>query len=193
MDTTQIAKDSTREEAFALIHALRDRHSLVGTEFSVEDVTDAIASHLDGHDPSVIEAFSDHIASEIMAEYTWRKMGDLLAERGNEALGEAVSEAIPFTGILTADLDRSFAIVLGTDDSEGCRTSVIEIGGFETPDDAVAKALSLIGQTGARILSTEPAAEPLSNDLLDRPTRGYSLAIIENGATRAEFPATLPR
>lgn len=193
MDARQIAQTATREEAFALIDALREAHGLVGTVFGIEDVNDAIATHLTEHDPKVLEAFQAHIASEVIADYGWRKMGDQLAEHGNGILDYAVTMTSPFNGLAPIDPERTFAIVLGADDTEGVRTSVIEIGPFATPDEAVAKALALIGQTGEQILAAEPTAEPLSNSLLDGTTRGYSLAIIENGETLVELPATLPQ
>ncbi|MDN5759350.1 MAG: hypothetical protein L0H59_12600 [Tomitella sp.] len=85
----------TLEDAYAVIIDVGRKFDMVGTYFSPADVHDLAETWLgDESDRDATPAEIGQIEHSTLCSYSYRKLGERLAEYGNEILCDEVSEAI---------------------------------------------------------------------------------------------------
>lgn len=176
------------DTALSVIHALRSRFNLSATVFTPEDAEAAARTALEDED-EFLEHYVEALTNEIVYSYGYRRMEDTLSERGNIVLSDEAS----LSPLLTSA--HGYAVVAGVDDEEQRRTEVVEIGPFESAQDAHEAGVDALGKTGEEVLAQYDGgtalapAEALTADdaLLGKPLAGFTLVVIRNGQTEGEY------
>ncbi len=86
--TAQIADEET---AHAVFHALMARFGWVGTVFTPLDVRSLVAQDRDAEDEDGYAPADDPKVLAVLNSYSYLKLADRLAERGNEVLSDALT------------------------------------------------------------------------------------------------------
>lgn len=163
---------TSEEDALDAITAIRERFNFTGTLFTgtdVEDQVDSLTIHSPawrkrGHD--FTDAFLGSIVKEIQSGYEYRKLGDILAERGNETLGDA---AVSTVGLLEDGNSYDYdAQLLVDQDSDNTLGLAMERSGFATANEAFQWARQYVG---TKAVACVPLAES------DRLFDDYALAL----------------
>lgn len=150
--TTQAFIDTltSEDEALAAINALRARFDLAGTEFCTADVTEAVREALREADPALAEAVTSDITERVKGTYYWRKLRDIMAERGSVTIADAVAEACrPLT-----DGEEVTAQLLVTHGQ--AHVVAIEGLGFHDAEVAYTWASGHLGAQVATVLDSRP-------------------------------------
>jgi hypothetical protein len=99
--TQLVASVPDEDTAKAVMHGLRSRFDWSGTEFNRADVDDHVREALadrEGEHPEPTDAEVDALVDEVMASYTYRKLADRFAERGNELLADEARSVVEACG-----------------------------------------------------------------------------------------------
>lgn len=131
------------DDALAVISAIRDRFGFTGTLFTPEDISSMAIAALHEHPEAFAAALTPALTQHVREGYEYRKLGDILAERGNETLGDAVTQAV---GLLEAPGHYSYVPVLYVAE-DGQQKPTIECTGFDTALAAYAWATTTVGTT----------------------------------------------
>lgn len=153
----QIIEDhvATPSDALALIQSLRVTFGFVGTEFTREDVVGQFETQCEGSG-TTYAVYQDSIVETVRGGYEFQNLDDILAERGNEVISEAVSELV---GILDGAQGYEFTIVL-TAVVDGEHVDVVERSGFGNPHDATQWGSDQMGRTVLEVIDAEEDAHP---------------------------------
>lgn len=84
----------TEDQALEVIASLRAKFDLSGTEFVRKDVRDAVDNVLSEVPEEVAEFMAPHYVQAILDGTYWNRLQDILAERGNEHLGDAAADTV---------------------------------------------------------------------------------------------------
>lgn len=180
----------TEEEALSLFHVLSARFDWSGTVFTPEDVRNEVQTILDGQgdEHEYLDAYAQALESEVLGSYEYRKLGDGMSERGNETL----SDAVVFSPLFREGEGITFCVVLGVDDERAIRTEAVEVGPFDSSQRAHEAGLAGVSKV-AEAQEDNPMAEFLVSDekLIAAEVKGFSLVVVRDGETLAEYPAML--
>jgi hypothetical protein len=95
--TQLVASVPDEDTAMTVMHGLRSRFDWSGTEFIRADVEDHVREALadrEGEHPEPTDAEVDALVDAVMASYTYRKLADRFAERGNELLADEARSVV---------------------------------------------------------------------------------------------------
>jgi hypothetical protein len=85
----------------SVMHGLRSRFGWSGTEFIRADVVEHVREALDdreGEHPEPTDDEVDALVDAVMDGYTYRKLADRFAERGNELLADEARSVVEASG-----------------------------------------------------------------------------------------------
>lgn len=181
---------TTEDEALDAINAIRARFDLAGTEFCLADVTEAVREALREADPALAEAFTSDITERVKGTYYWRKLRDIMAERGSVTIADAVAEAC---GPFTDDSGAEFAAQLLVQHGK-THVAAIEGVGFHDPAAAYTWAAGHLGSSVVTVLDSRPDECDLhvpTDALIHGTIESVALRVTtEHGLTPARFVAT---
>lgn len=163
-------------DALDAITAIRERFNFTGTLFTPTDVSDMAGNVLSNFDAADFEeAFRDGIVQEVTHGYEYRKLGDILSERGNETLGDAVVSAV---SLLEEGTGYTFTVrLLVYRDIEPPLFPAIDRAGFTSATDAFQWARS---RMGTLVTSPTDGVESLVLDTaVGQCVEGFSLAVMD--------------
>lgn len=184
------AQVETPEEALHLIATLRSRFDFVGTDFTPRDVTLAVDDHagssgLDKH-------YRIEIIESLQGDYTYVKLGDRLAELGNEIIAD---EARTMAALLEDSPFKLFTygVTLYAQGDGPCFEDIVKVVGFTCAQDAHKWGASCIGSKAGDVLSEgHPLAERVTNadDAMGSEIVGMRLIVFNaSGGEEAEWVA----
>lgn len=143
------------DDALAVVTAIRDRFGFTGTLFTPEDITSITAAALEERPAQFAAAVTPAISAHVRDGYEYRKLGDILAERGNETLGDAVTQAV---GLLEDGTRYGYHPVLYVAVEEGVE-AVMDTDAFDDAAAACDWAGALVGHSVRDALAAAEAVD----------------------------------
>lgn len=155
MDTTThdfIDTLTTEDDALDAINAIRARFDLAGTVFCTADVTETVRAALAEDHPDLADALAPDIAERVKDTYYWRKLGDIMSDRGGETIADAVTDAC---GPLAGDADAEYTAQLLVQHGQTHIVAIEGIGFFDA-GTAYTWAAGHLGSSVATVLESRP-------------------------------------
>lgn len=186
---------TTESDALDAITAIRERFNFTGTLFTgtdVEDQVDLLTIHSPawrkrGHD--FTDAFVGAIVKEIQSGYEYRKLGDILAERGNETLGDA---AVNTVGLLEDGSRLHYDAQLLVDrDSDNTLGLAVERHDFATATEAFEWARQYVGAKAVACTQLAEADHLVDEPLLEFTVSQVALVVRDGDTQLARFVSEL--
>lgn len=163
---------TSESDALDTIIAIRDRFGFTGTVFTPSEVEGMASDVLSEQGNDFADAFYASVAQTVIGEYEFRKLGDMLSERGNITLGDAVAS---YAEALEDGNGYEFdALLLVDRDSDDPQSEALERRGFSTSQAAFQWARQYVGSPASVCI---PLTE--ADRLLNEPALG--LPVIEVG------------
>lgn len=185
-------------EALELLTALRNRFEWSGTMFTPDDVESQVEEALEGKD-EYLAAYSRALRDEVLGSYEYRKLDDQMSEGANEALYEAALSS-PLLMSTPAMFERpddaiTYCVVLGNDDANGVRTETLEVGPYNSLKEAHEVGVSSMGCNAEQVEEKHGVFKVYTmtadEELTSGPMKGFTLVVIRDGETLAQYPATV--
>lgn len=158
MDTNRIEELAqqvvTDDEALTLISVLSSRFGLSTTAFCRADISDmareVAADVLTDHSPEFLDAVLPAVVDTVQADYEWTSLDEILAERGNEVLAEAVRQVgAPLHGGEYTLFDAQLCV-----EEDESTVPVVTLRGFTSAQHAYEWAKSLHKRSASEALSS---------------------------------------
>src|SRR5699024_80091 len=164
--------------------ALQARFNLTGTTLASGDITgriqDRLAAH---HSPDFIRTFQDAMADHVRQGPYWYGAEDHLTEEGNELVESGV---IDVEELLAPDSEYTCACEFHTGNGLG----TVEVGGFDTAEEAFHWGLARIGNSPWMIFDEALDSTYLSPTVqLGTPVIGMALVVYSGDERCAHLPA----
>lgn len=186
---------TTEDDALDAITAIRERFNFTGTLFTGTDVEDQV-DLLTIHSPAwrkrgndFTDAFVGAIVKEIQSGYEYRRLGDILAERGNETLGDTAAHTVKLLedgGHLHYD-----AQLLVNRDSDSILGPVMERRAFATATEAFGWARQYVGTKAVACIPLAEADHLFDESLLEFTVSQVALVVRDGGTQLARFVSEL--
>lgn len=128
----------TEEQALEAISSLRAKFDMRGTEFTREDIKDAVDSTLSEAPEDVAEFLASCFVQVILDDPYWKRLPDVLSERGNEVLGDAAADACGLLASVGPGLGCT--ILVTSHDADGAVVTETTVDRYEDLRAGVEKA-----------------------------------------------------
>lgn len=146
-----IATLATEDDALEAINAIRARFDLAGTMFCTADVTETAREAIGEDHPDLADALVAALTERVKGTYYWRKLGDIMSERGSETIADAVAETChPLTSD-DAEYSAHLCIMRG-----GQLVTAVEGLGFRDAQVAYTWAAGHLGSQVSTVLESRP-------------------------------------
>lgn len=167
---------TTESEALDAISDIKARFNLTGTLFTPTDVSDMVYSAMPAFvtDSAFQEALCAGVVDNVTREYEYRKLGDILSERGNDTLAGAVDSVL---GLLEDGAGYTFTVrLLVYRDPQPPLFPAIVRAGFPTATEALQWAQA---RMGTMVKHPTHSAETLAfSEAVGQCVEGFSLAVM---------------